>query len=225
LQREVTRGLLLVPAGAMAEGQTAVVDLLSLQNLIKRDPEGYRDDFLLQLRHFEALLGVLRASPGGESKEVAELAGFLAHAAVVYPRDTGAFPGQVMGLLEAHADKLHPTLRRQLVQALILLRNRRLLEASVLFPLFFRLFACRDKELRRLLFGHIVADVRRVNLKHRDDRHDRPLQNSLFALVQVRASLYHACLPPQGLARWDPVPVSPYMEQGMPRTSNPRFRT
>lgn len=170
----------------MAEGPTAVVDLLSLQNLIKRDPDGYRDDFLLQLRHFEALLAVLSSSPGGDSKEVADLAHFLAHAAVVYPRDTGAFPRQVMGLLEAHADALHPHLRRQLVQALILLRNRRLLESATLFPLFFRLFACRDKELRRLLFGHIVQDVRRMNLKHRDDRNNRPLQNSLFALVQVR---------------------------------------
>ena len=31
-------------------------DLLSLQGKAKRDPEGYRDDVLMQLQHYNALL-------------------------------------------------------------------------------------------------------------------------------------------------------------------------
>ena len=31
------------------------IDLLELQSRCKKDPNGYRDDFLLQLEHFKAL--------------------------------------------------------------------------------------------------------------------------------------------------------------------------
>lgn len=43
------------------------------------------------------------------------------------------------------------------LQALVLLRNRNQLTPNVVLPLFFRMFRCQDKQLRQLLFRHIVS--------------------------------------------------------------------
>lgn len=39
-------------------------NLPQLQNLIKRDAESYKEEFLQQLRHFDSLLQVFELSPG-----------------------------------------------------------------------------------------------------------------------------------------------------------------
>ena len=92
-----------------------------------------------------------------------------------------------MKLLDTHYAVLDPALRRGLVKALILLRNKgqvRILWSGIscpwswqslqdrtdaeaasvlqlatteLHPLFFQLFRCQDKALRQMLFRHIVA--------------------------------------------------------------------
>lgn len=62
-------------------------NLPQLQGLIRRDPEGYRDEFLQQCRRFEALLAVFALQPGGDGRELAELGLFLGHVAHCYPRD------------------------------------------------------------------------------------------------------------------------------------------
>ncbi|KAF5825611.1 hypothetical protein DUNSADRAFT_8135 [Dunaliella salina] len=54
------------------------VDLLTLQGNIKKDPDGYKDEFQLQLQHYEALLDVFKLKPSRESKEFGDLAMFLA---------------------------------------------------------------------------------------------------------------------------------------------------
>ena len=53
-------------------------DLLTLQGRAKRDPEGYRDDVLMQLQHYNALHGLFMLKPGKDFREFADLVGFLA---------------------------------------------------------------------------------------------------------------------------------------------------
>jgi protein SDA1 len=43
-------------------------DLLGLQGKCKRDPEGYRDDVLMQLQHYNALHGLFMLKPGKDFK-------------------------------------------------------------------------------------------------------------------------------------------------------------
>ncbi len=79
-----------------------------------------------------------------------------------YPKDTQGFTAEIIQLLETHYAVLDPALRRGLVKALILLRNKGQLTATELHPLFFRLFRCQDKDLRQMLFRHIIAGVTRI---------------------------------------------------------------
>lgn len=67
-----------------------------------------------------------------------------------------------MSLLYQHGPVLAPDLRRTIVQSLLLLRNRNVTEAAALLPLLFHLFQIPDKDLRVLMYSHVVADVKRV---------------------------------------------------------------
>jgi protein SDA1 len=203
-------------ATAAAAGGTA--DLLALQSSIKRDPEGYRDEFLLQYRHYKATLELFMLRPAaigaaaagdgnggdgddadapntaipssaagsdaGSSRQLAELATFVAQVSRCFPAETAGFAAEVATLLERQHSALDAALRRSLVQALILLRNRGQLAPTALLPLMFRLFRVEDRQLRELLHKHIVADVRASNSKTRNERLNRQLQSYLYGVLQ-----------------------------------------
>lgn len=53
-------------------------NLPQLQNVIKRDPQSYYDEFLQQYRHFQSQLDVFRLQPSKYCKELDDLVMFLA---------------------------------------------------------------------------------------------------------------------------------------------------
>ena len=117
--------------------------------------------------------------PSKNSKEFGDLIMFIAQVSHCYPKECTEFRKELMQMLDKHATVLDAMLRRSLVQALILIRNRGLVEARELLPLFFKLFRCQDKLLRKQIFQHIVADLQRSNAKHRDDKLNRKIQKGL----------------------------------------------
>lgn len=104
--------------------------------------------------------------------------------AASYKKDIPAFHVGLIELLDKHYALLDPNLRRALVAALILLRNRGSVQPTELLPLFFRLFRCPDKQLRIMIFRHIVADIKGANKKKRDERLNRSVQNFLQAALK-----------------------------------------
>jgi len=159
-------------------------NLQELQNKIKRDPESYKNEFSLQYRHFESTLEIVRLKPHGASKEFGHLVSFCSHVAPCFPEETKSFPQLIMSLLEEHNQVLPGRIRLTLCSALILLRNRNLLEPTDLLPLFFRLFRCPDKQMRSLMFNHIVADVKNINKKHMNNQVNTRLQNFMFTMLK-----------------------------------------
>ncbi|KAE9036539.1 hypothetical protein PR003_g9390 [Phytophthora rubi] len=158
--------------------------LPQLQNMVKRDPVGYRTEFLMQLRHFESEYQLFLLQPTKESAHFGALVSFLSHVAKCYPVEMAAFPEQVMALLRDNYLVLEPELRKTLVQSLMLLRNRGLVDAITLLKLFFELFRCPDKRLRELLYKHIVSDIRQLNATSRNVKVNKALQNFLFEMLQ-----------------------------------------
>ncbi|CAI5734275.1 unnamed protein product [Hyaloperonospora brassicae] len=158
--------------------------LPQLQNMVKRDPEGYRAEFRMQQRHFESEYQLFLLQPTKESAHFGALVIFLSHVAKCYPVDMAAFPQQLISLLRDHYLVLEPDLRKTLVQSLMLLRNRGLIDAITLLKLFFELFRCPDKRLRELLYKHIVADLRQLNATSRNVKVNKALQNFLFEMLE-----------------------------------------
>lgn len=142
-----------------------VNNLAQLQNLIKRDSLSYEQEFLIQYRHFESAMAIFNLKPDSDADAFEEQIMFIAAVAPCYPKHCQAYPQHVVDMLSNHYQTMSPDLRKTMVSALILMRNRDLLSQSSLLSLFFTLFRCRDKPLRLLLHNHIVSDIKAANAK------------------------------------------------------------
>ncbi|PKU38663.1 n-acylethanolamine-hydrolyzing acid amidase [Limosa lapponica baueri] len=98
------------------QGNKLPSNLPQLQNLIKRDPKSYTEEFLQQYHHYQSHVEIFTFQPDKPSKELAELVMFLA---------------------------------QTFCKALILLRNKNLINPTSLLELFFQLLRCHDKLLRK----------------------------------------------------------------------------
>eukprot|EP00756_Hemistasia_phaeocysticola_P012023 Hpha_TRINITY_DN15166_c3_g3::TRINITY_DN15166_c3_g3_i1::g.130065::m.130065/K14856/SDA1, SDAD1; protein SDA1 len=140
---------------------------------------------MMQLEHFDAALRLFQVNPGRQSKELTDLIHFLSHVAPLFPKEGAAFPAKLIELLKRHADALHGSVRKGVVQALCLLRNRNAVPATDVLPLFFQLFKSKDRELRHLLLSHIVGDIKRSNAKVKNPQENRALQNFMYKILSA----------------------------------------
>lgn len=121
------------PESLSASGKSSEkLSLPSLQSKMKSDPSGYLSELQLIIRRFESSLDLFRRSsalnPSSDpavSKELADLAMFLAHVSPFYAEELRELPNQVAELLREDGRALPSSLRCHLAQALILLVNRK----------------------------------------------------------------------------------------------------
>ena len=98
-----------------------------MQNLIKRDPDSYKDEFQQQHRHFQATLEVFKLSPAVYNQSLEELSIFLARVAKCYSQELATYPQVLIDVLREHSTVLNPDMRLSFCRALILLRHKGLL--------------------------------------------------------------------------------------------------
>jgi protein SDA1 len=224
--------------GSMSTGAGTKMDvtlkLPQLQNLCKRDPVGYREDYDAQVRRLESECGILLLSPqaspsprlieliqfaaavssssykGEESDRIAML---LINLLVGQSSSTSASSSDaalsqsggggssgaggpshkpstvVVMAMPTAALQLHREVRKTCVSALILMRNKGVVEPLRLLELFFRLMAVvPDKALREVLYLHIINDIRNINKKgKRDEKVNRAIQSFLHRVVSTNS--------------------------------------
>ncbi|KAJ8286649.1 hypothetical protein GJAV_G00041560 [Gymnothorax javanicus] len=159
-------------------------NLPQLQNLIKRDPRSYTEEFLQQYRHYQSNVQVFKLQPDKPNKELSDLVMFLAQVGHCYQEHLSSFPLELKELLLGHHTILEPDLRMTFCKALILLRNKDLINPTSLLELFFELLRCQDKLLRKTLFTHIVADIKNINAKHKNNKVNTTLQNFMYTMLR-----------------------------------------
>ena len=158
-------------------------NLPQLQNLCKRDPETYREEFLLQLEHFESKYEIFKLQQGKASADFIALVTFLSQCSACYPQYLKEFPQRIIDLLNDKADILERQLRLKLVQNLVLIRNRGQLDAMPFFTTCFQLFRLQDKQLRQVLFNALVSDVQNTNIKKQNRQFNRELKTYMRKLI------------------------------------------
>uniref|UniRef100_A0A4W4G9L4 Protein SDA1 n=1 Tax=Electrophorus electricus TaxID=8005 RepID=A0A4W4G9L4_ELEEL len=89
-------------------------NLPQLQNLIKRDPKSYTEEFLQQYRHYQSNIQVFKHQPDKPNKDLAELVMFLAQVGHCYLEELANFPQELTELLLNHHTLLEPDLRMTL---------------------------------------------------------------------------------------------------------------
>ncbi|XP_009475466.1 PREDICTED: protein SDA1 homolog [Nipponia nippon] len=140
--------------------------------------------FLQQYHHYQSHVEIFTFQPDKPSKELAELVMFLAQVAHCYPEHMASFPQQLKDLLSYHHTVLDADLRMTFCKALILLRNKNLINPTSLLELFFQLLRCHDKLLRKTLYTHIVSDIKNVNAKHKNNKVNTTLQNFMYTMLR-----------------------------------------
>nr|XP_013806954.1 PREDICTED: protein SDA1 homolog [Apteryx mantelli mantelli] len=140
--------------------------------------------FLQQYHHYQSHVEIFTFQPDKPSKELAELVMFLAQVAHCYPEHMANFPQQLKELLSYHHTVLDTDLRMTFCKALILLRNKNLINPTSLLELFFQLLRCHDKLLRKTLYTHIVSDIKNINAKHKNNKTNTTLQNFMYTMLR-----------------------------------------
>ncbi|EFN85212.1 protein SDA1 homolog [Harpegnathos saltator] len=159
-------------------------NLPQLQNLIKRDPESYKEEFLQQYQHYKSTLEVFHLEPTQFNKSLDDLITFLAQVAHCYIEDLNTYPQEIVDILRTHNTILDNEMRMTFCKALIQLRNKSLLEPTALLSLFFELLKCQDKALRQFLQTHIITDIKNINIKRKNAKVNTVLQNFMFSMLK-----------------------------------------
>ncbi|XP_043400714.1 protein SDA1 homolog isoform X3 [Chelonia mydas] len=153
-------------------------------------------EFLQQYRHYQSNVEIFKLQPDKPSKELAELVIFLAQVGHCYPEHLVDFPQQLKELLSYNHTVLDADLRMTFCKALILLRNKNLINPTSLLELFFELLRCHDKLLRKVscririgfmsltLYTHIVTDIKNINAKHKNNKVNTALQNFMYTMLR-----------------------------------------
>ncbi|KAF4526969.1 hypothetical protein B566_EDAN015795 [Ephemera danica] len=109
---------------------------------------------------------------------------FLAQISHCYPEDLATFPQEIIEVLQSHSTILDPNMRMAFCRALVLLRGKGLLAPTDLLSLFFSLLRCQDKALRTFLQNHIISDVSGINVKHKNAKINKTLQNFMYGMLK-----------------------------------------
>lgn len=134
-----------------------------LQNLIKRDAGSYEDEFKQQYEHFQSTWNLLcmGQAPG---QHLEAMLMFIAHCAPSYKHITAQFGEQLLMVLE-DVDKMSQfegSLRRCIVQAVLLLKRDAMVDQFRALPVLFKLLRIKDKGLRELVTNSIVQELKKA---------------------------------------------------------------
>ncbi|KAI0637296.1 actin cytoskeleton organization and cell cycle progression protein [Trametes polyzona] len=169
----------------MGRGVLLTSNLPQLQNLIKRDPAAYKEEFLQQWNHYNSIRQIFQINPDENAQHFRELVSFIAQVSQCYPKETADFPSQISSLLLESYGTLSPDTRRSLVQNLVMLRNKDVITSITLLQTLFPLLPkTTSSALRAFIRKTILSDIRTANLRTKNHKLNRAVQAMLFGMVE-----------------------------------------
>ncbi|CCH44786.1 hypothetical protein BN7_4354 [Wickerhamomyces ciferrii] len=173
-------------------------NIILLQNLVRRDPESYREEFLQQYAHYESLRDIFIASQTShDASEFAELIGFVSAVSSCFPKETANFPNELKSLILNNHRDLTPDLREKIIQCLVMLRNKDVITAESLIQTIFPLLIAYSgaasnsaghnaKALRHQVYTTLITLLKNVNTGSKNQKLNRSTQALLFNLLEER---------------------------------------
>lgn len=179
-------------------------NIILLQNVVRRDPESYHEEFLQQYAHYQSLRDIFLMNPSGADKgeEFGELLGFVTAVCTCYPKETANFPEEMKEILLSNHRDLSPDLREKIIQCLTTLRNKDIVSAEFLIQTIFPLLHAYGangtgnsanngqhvKALRHQIYSTLVSLLKSVNTGAKNQKLNRSTQALLFNLLDKRDS-------------------------------------
>ena len=122
--------------------------------------------------------------PLKQNKQLADSMLFLANVSHCFQEELKEYPKQLIDLLRKYSNVLNPEMRMTVCRALILIRNKNLIEPIPIFELFFFLFKCNDKLLRSTIYSQLISDVKKIKMKYKNYKLISQVQQYVFSLVK-----------------------------------------
>lgn len=182
-------------------------NIILLQNLVKRDPASYREEFLQQYSHYESLKDIfMMNSLNGESvndpsvRQFSDLLGFVSQVCSCFPKDTAKFPGELKQLILEHHKSLPFEIKEKIITCLTMLRNKDVITADVLIETMFPLLIAYSsqsnsliinshaKEIRNLIYNTLISLMKSLNTGTKNQRLNHSTQALCFNLLEQEDS-------------------------------------
>lgn len=182
----------------MAKKRRAAIlptNIILLQNVVRRDPESYHEEFLQQFSHYESLRDLYLINPTGvdanSTTEFIDLIGFMSAVCNCYPKETANFPNELKEILLNNHRDLTPELREKIIQCLTMLRNKDIISAEMLIQTIFPLLITSNagqqvKQMRKQIYFTLIALLKSVNTGTKNQKLNRSTQALLFNLLEQR---------------------------------------
>lgn len=182
----------------MAKKRRAAIlptNIILLQNVVRRDPESYHEEFLQQFSHYESLRDLYLINPTGvdtnSTTEFIDLIGFMSAVCNCYPKETANFPNELKEILLNNHRDLTPELREKIIQCLTMLRNKDIISAEMLIQTIFPLLITSNagqqvKQMRKQIYSTLIALLKSVNTGTKNQKLNRSTQALLFNLLEQR---------------------------------------
>ncbi|KZT03454.1 protein required for actin cytoskeleton organization and cell cycle progression [Laetiporus sulphureus 93-53] len=169
----------------MGRGVLLTSNLPQLQNLIKRDPAAYKEEFLQQWNHYNSIRQIFQINPDEQAQHFRELVTFIAQVALCYPKETAEFPSHLSTMLLENYGTLSLDMRKSLVQNLVMLRNKDVVTSIILLKTLFPLLPrTTSSSLRAFIRRTILSDIRTANLRTKNHKLNRAVQAMLFGMIE-----------------------------------------
>lgn len=182
----------------MAKKRRAAIlptNIILLQNVVRKDPESYHEEFLQQFSHYESLRDLYLINPTGvdanSTTEFIDLIGFMSAVCNCYPKETANFPNELKEILLNNHRDLTPELREKIIQCLTMLKNKDIISAEMLIQTIFPLLITSNagqqvKQMRKQIYSTLIALLKSVNTGTKNQKLNRSTQALLFNLLEQR---------------------------------------
>lgn len=178
-------------------------NIILLQNLVKRDPESYREEFLQQYAHYQSLRDIFMLnSINNESTDESAMAefmgaiGFVSQVCSCYPRETANFPNELKQLVLDHHKSLPFDVKEKIITSLTMLRNKNVISPETLIQTMFPLLIAYSspsnsmvqnshaKELRTLIYNTLVQLMKSCNTSGKNQKLNKSTHALCFNLLE-----------------------------------------
>ncbi|QSL66727.1 hypothetical protein MERGE_001113 [Pneumocystis wakefieldiae] len=156
-----------------------------LQNLIKKDPESYKEDFFIQWRHYEAMRDIFIENTDEKNENFLSLIIFISQMCSYFPKETEKFPNDMATLLLNFKNNLHSETKEKIIQALVFLRNKNIISSVYLLKIIFPVLSSPNtKSLHMRIFAVILSEIKNANLKSRNKKINKMGKTILYETIQ-----------------------------------------
>ncbi|CAH8513146.1 unnamed protein product [Schistosoma mattheei] len=162
--------------------------LSELSYHLTRDPLSYRTDFEEQLENFSTLKQSFSSAPSQYISRLEELLSFLSQVVRYYPEHVAEFTTSVIQILLSRSFGMHPEMRMAFLRAFMRLRTKNLIPATQAVDIAFKLYRCRDKQVRKTLRHFLVSDIKRMNKCQKQTKANAVILSFLSKMIKDNSS-------------------------------------